>query len=90
MKKNGIDLLDCSSKGTFLEVSRAVYNSITEHIKKVNARPHFILQGNHSVRVIDVGEVESSPFVQMVTAGLGHISSPLMKFLLGMCLKERK
>ena len=26
----------------------------------------------------------------MVTAGLGHISSPLMKYLLGMCLKENR
>ena len=90
MKKQGIDLLDCSLKGTFLEVSCAVYNSKTGHIKEFNARPDFILQGNHPVRVVDVGEVESSPFVQMVTAGLGHISSPLMKYLLGMCLKENR
>ena len=42
MKKQGIDLLDCSLKGTFLEVSCAVYNSKTGHIKEFNARCKFL------------------------------------------------
>ena len=73
-----------------LEVSCAVYNDETKEIKEVNARPDFFIHSTHTPQIIGFREVELSPFVQMVTAGLGYLSLPLTKYLVGMCISKTR
>lgn len=63
-----------------------------ERIRLFNARPDFIakLKGTKIPSVVATGEIESSPYAQMVVASLGHISSPFTKYMLGMTISKSR
>ena len=86
IKKQKIKFIDCSLKGVFLKVSFAVYSDTdTRELKELNVRPDFYFCSSHRL-----GIVKSSPFLKMVTVGLGHISSPLTRYLLGICVANNR
>ena len=79
--------MQCFAKEACLQVSCLKYNDCDNTLEIWDAQPDFIITGDHAIAV---GEVESSPFVQMIVAALGHISHPLMRFLLGICLLKSR
>lgn len=60
------------------------FNASSNDVKLYNSRPDFIGLGKHST--VAVGEMESSPFTQMVVASLGHT----MRYMLGVTLSKRR
>ena len=50
------------------------------------ATPDFCSTGDGNIT--SVGEIQSSPVVQMLVAGLGHLSRPRMKYLLGIVVSK--
>ena len=63
-----------------------MYNTEKNEVKLINATPDFVMKSGKedgSSEILSVGEIESSPYVQMITASLGHISTPFIKYLLG-------
>ena len=83
----------CYSKSAGLQVSCVMYNAEKNEVKLINATPDFVMKSGKedgSSEILSVGEIESSPYVQMITASLGHISTPFIKYLLGICVSKEK
>ena len=55
----------------------------SKQVKIYNAVADFLLEILNPPIPVMVGEVESSPVVQMITASLGHLATPLIKYILG-------
>ena len=71
-----------------------MYDAEKNKVKLLNTTPDFVIKSStpddDTTPVLSVGEIESSPYVQMITASLGHISTPFIKYLLGMCVSKEK
>ena len=79
----------CMTKSATLQTSCALYDFKNNDLKLYNSTPDFVLADTQS-KVLAVGEIESSPFVQMMVAGIGHIADPLMKYMLGVCVSKER
>lgn len=79
----------CSSKSATLQTSCAIYNKADGTIQLFNATPDFIFV-NEEQKTTIVGEIESSPFIQMLVASIGHVADPAMRFMVGMCVAKNK
>ncbi len=53
----------------------------------LNATPDFVISKDSNQASV-VGEIESSPYIQMLVAGLGHISEPFVKYTLGIVISK--
>lgn len=83
--------ITCSCKGASLQTSCVVLDTTTNEVHPLNSTPDFIFKSiGGGSRTIGIGEMESSPFKQMVVAGLGHIGEPYIKYILGMCLSKAR
>lgn len=78
----------CYAKGAKLQICCKVYNAHDNTIDLLNATPDFTITDKKTV--IAVGEIESSPYVQMIVVSLGHISSTYVKYLLGICVSKER
>lgn len=77
------------AKAENLQVSCVAYDRRNNQVKLFNATPDFIGHSGHE-GIVTVGEVQSSPLVQMMVAGLGHLSQPHTRYLLGVVVgKDR-
>ena len=78
------------AKAQYLESSVLCYDSKKNQVVLYNSRADFI-EKHGSKRVISaVGEVESSPYIQMVVAGMGHLGNPDVRYLLGLVLSHTR
>ena len=82
----------CYSKSG-LQVSCVMYDAEKKKVKLLNATPDFVIKSStpddDTTPVLSVGEIESSPYLQMITASLGHISYTLHKILIRNVSKEK-
>lgn len=79
----------CLTKSATLQTSFAMYDAKKGEIKLYNSTPDFVVAA-HEGRILAVGEIESSPFVQMIVAGLGRVADPHMKYMLGITVSKTK
>lgn len=77
----------CYSKCATLQTSCAIYNTKNNSIRLYNSTPDF---GSDAGQTIAVGEVESSPFVQLVVGSIGHLSDRFLKYMLGISLLKKR
>lgn len=79
----------CSSKSATLQTSCALYNQNTNTLQLYNSTPDFVYVDSQQKTNV-VGEIESSPFVQMLIASIGHIADASMRFMVGVCVSKDK
>lgn len=77
------------AKSESLQVSCVTYDTSTNRVTQYNATPDFGAHGKPE-SFVAVGEVQSSPYVQMLVAGLGHLSNPCVRYLLGIVVSKQR
>lgn len=81
-------LVRCHSNGANLQVRLLMYDCSKKTVELVKPPPNFMVSSS-SNEAAAVDKIASSQcYVKMIAAGLGHVSSPLIRYLLGMTISE--
>ena len=76
------------AKAQYLESSVMCYDNRKNEVVLYNSRADFVAKYPIERKMAAVGEVESSPYVQMIVVGMGWAGHPDIRHLIGMTLSH--